>query len=176
MNYGKFDNRSWPIRKIRFTSFAKMQICIKTLTGNKFILDVEPTDRIEDVKAQLRDKTGISPDQVRLIFAGKELENGHTLQDCSIPNDSLLNLVPPRVPRMKITIMRATGPPITLEVEASDLIEDLKSQIQDKTGSRPGQQTLLWHGQRLNDGNRLEYYSIRNGSKLQLLVPGHDGL
>jgi ubiquitin C len=146
-----------------------MQIFVKTLAGKKIKLDVESSDLIENLRIKIQDEEGTPASHQRLIFSGKQLEDGRILGDYGVKNQSLIILIIIPPPGMQILVQTLTLKTIPLDVELSDSIESIKTRIQSKEGIPPNLQKFIFLGEELDDRRTLADYKVQNKSIINLL-------
>ena len=150
---------------------SSMQIIIKTFSS-KTILNVNPFEPIANIKNQIEDNKGIKIKNQRLLFHGKDLEDEKTLNDYNINSGAIINLVykPFNNNDIKISITNILGEQIFLFVKPSNIIQDIKNEVQNILGVDAENQSLLLGDKILKNNGIISDYNIKEGDNLLLLL------
>ena len=142
------------------------KIFVETLSGTSTPLTVDTFDKIRNVKVKIQDEKRYHPDDQRLLFYGKLLEDDFKLSDYNIQNESTIRLV---LKISKIFVKTLEGVIVTLKLTVSNTIRNLKIKIQDEKGYHPDGQWLIFNGESLEDNRTLSHYNIHDESTVYLI-------
>ncbi|KAF3779515.1 Polyubiquitin 11 [Nymphaea thermarum] len=163
-------------RATRF--FFKINLSNRTIT-----LEVKSSDTIiVDVKAKIQAKTDdrVIPQQEQsLSFAGKQLEDGHTLAHYDVQEKSTLQcLVLPRSGgSAPVIVSDPDGKTIASWVEWPEMVERVNAKIKAETGVAPRDQNLAVNGKHLRDGHALDDCNVqKKAMTLRLVLRFNGGL
>lgn len=156
---------------MKFRHKNLVEIFIETLYDKAFILEFDRSDTVEFVKSEIEQKEGTSCGQIRLFFAGMELENRRTLDSYNIENESIFHMVSgTRHITMQISVKLTNGNSLTMEVESSDSVGSLKTQIQDKLDVPFDEIRILFAGRELTNDETIGGCNITRRSALYLVT------
>ena len=169
-DYGILEN-SLLILKMQEPRINSQRIHVKLNARKIITLHVDLSESIYAVKEKIEEEEGIHPDQQKLIFATKDLDNDYTLLECGIKNEDTLHLAlaaPGEREEMPILVKMQIGKIICLNVLPSDTVKKVKTHILMMERIWVERQTLIFGEKKLEDGRSLMSYGIKEGSTLHL--------
>jgi len=139
---------------------------------NDIFLDMKVSDTIKKLKTKIQHTEGIQESQQRLIFNGIELEDNNTLSFYNINSDSIIYLEVcfNTLNAIKVYITNNIGDILSLTVQPSESIEDIKKMITEEINIPFEQQYLSFNEVELENQFSLSDYDIKNGSTIHLTV------
>lgn len=175
-----------------------MKVFIKLLTGKTVTLEVAHTDTVAAVKDRIQHAEGITAAQQRLVFAGKQLEDHQTLQDCNILKESVIHLAPSsraqshspppqissHVPESRFPAHGQMTPTLTIQIFAkllsgkvvpltvlpSDTVASVKVKVQEAEGISCHEQRLIFSGTEMDDDCSLLQCKVQKESTIHVVV------
>ena len=159
-----FPNSDW------YVQVPPLEIFVQVMHQEIITLEVECSDTIGNLKEKIKDKKGFPAEEQLLFFLGIKLKDDRTVSDYNIHNKSIVRLSL-QIDRLEVTILREGRRLVTLEVNATDSILELKRKIQNITkGVPPKKQSLSFGGIELENERTISAYNIRNKSSINLVV------
>ena len=149
----------------------EISVQLKIVTGgNNVIVDIQTSDTIQEVKQKIHVRVGIPPEEQRLIFHGKLVEDSGAVQDYGIKNNDELYMIR-RICQYDLLVSNSsTCHDLTVKVEPSNTIMDVKVAIAKLEQIPIHQQQLMFHNQLLDDGKTVKHYGIGRRCKVTLAV------
>ena len=142
------------------------EIVIKTFSGDNFTVQVTLDDTVETVKTKICERHNISPENQKIIYTGRELEDHVRLGDLNVHTATTFYLEVLQPP--KIFVKPLMGEAITLDFDPNMTVASVKSEIQENVGINSNQISLLFGGRSLEDGETLGSCGVQNKSTIYM--------
>ena len=152
-----------------YVQVQPLEIFVQVMHQEIITLEVDSSDTIGNLKEKIEDKKGFPAEEQLLFFQREKLKDDRTVSDYNIQNKSTVNLSL-QTYRLEVTILSECRRLVTLEVNATDSILELKREIQNITGVPPRKQSLSFAGIELENERTISAYNIQNKSSINLVV------